>query len=158
MAVPLSPEHVRRIRSVFLGWVGACLTALPLGFLGIVMIVGPPRYLSDFAFLLTFAPILTLAISAPALLLAIIADHLRMRRPLWYAAAGIIAVALAMVVVLGIMPTEHHHRAWTEAIPLRQRITVLMTLFVVAAPVGGLAGYIYWRIAIKDGEVAPIQV
>jgi hypothetical protein len=52
------------------------------------------------------------------------------------------------------MPTEHHRRASTEAIPLGQRITVLMTLFAVAAPIAGLAGYVYWRIAIKDGEVA----
>jgi hypothetical protein len=29
-----------------------------------------------------------------------------------------------------------------------------MTLFAVAAPIAGLAGYVYWRIAIKDGEVA----
>jgi hypothetical protein len=143
---------VRQARKVLLGWLGACLTALPFGLFAIVMIAGRPRDLSDFTFLLTFGPTLTLAIGTVGLVLAIVAEHLGMRRPHWYTAAGIIAVALAVSMAFWIMPAEYPRRASTEVVPLGNRITFLMTLFAIAAPIGALAGYVYWRIAIRRGE------
>ena len=152
MTVPLRPEIARRTRKVLLGWLGACLTALPFGLFAIVMIAGPPHDLSDFTFLLALGPALTLAIGTVGLVLAIVAERLGLRRSHWYTVAGIIAVALAASVVFWIMPAEYPRRGSTEAIPLGNRIAFLMTLFAVAAPIGALAGYVYWRIAIRRGE------
>jgi hypothetical protein len=154
MVVPLRSEIARQTRKVLLGWLGACLTALPFGLLAMVMIAGPPLDPSDFTSLLTVASTLTLAIGAVGLVLAVVAQHLGMRQSHWYTAAGIIAVALATVVMFWIMPAEHVRKYSTEAVPLGKRVALLMTLFAVAAPIGGLAGYVYWRIAIRSTETA----
>jgi hypothetical protein len=154
MAAPLRPEVARQTRKVLLGWIGACLIALPFGLFAIVMIAGPPHDLSDFAFLLTFGAILTLAIGAAGLVLAIVAERLGIRQSHWYTTAGIIAVALGVIVMFWIMPAEHHRKGSTEAVPLGDRLALLMTLFALAAPIGGLAGHVYWRIAIRGTGTA----
>ena len=154
MAALLRPGIARQIRKVLLGWLGACLTALPFGLFAMVMIAGPPLDPSDFTSLLTFGSTLTLAIGAVGLVLAIVAERLGGRQSHWYTAAGIIAVALATIVLFWIMPAEHVRKYSTEDVPLGKRVALLMTMFAVAAPIGGLAGYVYWRIAIRSSGTA----
>jgi len=154
MAALLRPEIARQTGKVLLGWLGACLTALPFGLFAMVMIAGPPHDPSDFTSLLTFGSTLTLAIGAVGLVLAIVAERLGMRQSHWYIAVGIIAVALATVVLFWIMPAEHVRKYSTEAVPLGKRVALLLTMFAVAAPIGGLAGYVYWRIAIRSTGTA----
>jgi hypothetical protein len=154
MAALLRSEVARQTPKVLRGWIGACLTALPFGLFAMVMFAGPPHDLSDFAFLLTFGAILTLAIGAAGLLFAVVAERLGIRQSHWYTTAGIIAVALGVVVMFWIMPAEHHRKGSIEAVPLGDRFALLMTLFAIAAPIGGLAGHVYWRIAIRGTGTA----
>jgi hypothetical protein len=140
---------VQRIRRVLLGWLAACLTALPLGLVAIVMITGLPRDAADLVFLLTFGPALTLAISAPALIIAIVAERMGGRQAGWYVLAGAAVVGAAALAVFWFMPTEHVRKFSSETVPLEHRIAFAMRLFAIAAPIGALAGYVYWWIAVR---------
>jgi hypothetical protein len=76
MAVSPRPEIVQRVRRMLLGWLAACLTTLPLGLIAIAVIAAPPRDVSDLVFLLLFGLALTLAISAPSLVIAIVVERM----------------------------------------------------------------------------------
>jgi hypothetical protein len=39
-----------------------------------------------------------------------------------------------------------------ETISDEHRIAFAMTLFAIAAPIGALAGYVYWQIAVRARE------
>ncbi len=150
----IAPGHelARKARRVLLGWLAACLVAILPGLVAVVAIAGPPRDLSDVIFLLTFAPALALAVSAPGLLLAIITERMGARRPRWYVLAGLGSAGLAAIAAFWLAPTEHIHKFSTDAVPLAQRIEVATMLFALAAPIGALAGYVYWRIAVRARE------
>jgi len=152
MAVPPRPEIVQRIRRVLLGWLAACLTALPLGLVAIAVIAGPPRDAADLVFLFTFGPALTLAISAPALVIAIVAERMGGRQAGWYVFAGAAVVGAAALAVFWVTPTEHVRKFSSETVPVEHRIAFAMTLFAIAAPIGALAGYVYWLIAVRARE------
>jgi hypothetical protein len=152
MAVPPRPEIARPILRVLLGWLAACLSALPLGLFAIVVIAGPPRDVSDLVFLLQFGLALTLAISAPALVIAIVAERMGARRAGWYVFVGAAVVGAVALAVFWVMPTEHVRKFSSETVPVEHRIAFAMTLFAIAAPIGALAGYVYWKIAVRARE------
>ena len=152
MAVPPRPEIVRRIRRVLLGWLAACLTALPLGLVAIAMITGPPSDAADLVFLFKLGLALTLAIGAPALVIAIVAERMGARQAGWYVFAGAAVVGAAALAAFWVMPTEHVRKFSSETVPVEHRIALAMTLFVIAAPIGALAGYVYWQIAVRARE------
>jgi hypothetical protein len=150
--IPRRPEIVQRIRRVLLGWLAACLSALPLGLFAIVVIAGPPRDVSDLVFVLQFGLALTLAISAPALVIAIVAERMGARRAGWYVFAAAAAVGAAALATFWVMPTEDVRKFSSETVPVEHRIAFAMKLFAIAAPIGALAGYVYWRIAVRAPE------
>jgi hypothetical protein len=152
MAVPARPEIARPILRVLLGWLAACLSALPLGLIAIAVIAGPPRDVFDLVFLLQFGLALTLAISAPALVIAIVAERMGARQAGWYVFAGAAVVGAAALAAFWVMPTEHVRKFSSETVPVEHRIAFAMTLFAIAAPIGALAGYVYWQIAIRARE------
>jgi hypothetical protein len=152
MAVPPRPEIVQPILRVLLGWFAACLSALPLGLIAIAVIAGPPRDVFDLVFLLQFGLALTLAISAPALVIAIVAERMGARQAGWYVFAGAAVVGAAALAAFWVMPTEHVRKFSSETVPVEHRIAFAMTLFAIAAPIGALAGYVYWQIAIRARE------
>jgi hypothetical protein len=152
MAVPPRPEIVQRIRRVLLGWLAAYLTALPLGLVAIVMITGRPSDAADLVFLFIFGLVLTLAISAPALVIAIVAERMGGRQAGWYVFAGAAVVGAAALAAFWFLPTEHARKFSSETVPVEHRIAFAMTLFVIAAPIGALAGYVYWQIAGRARE------
>jgi hypothetical protein len=152
MAVPPRPETARSILRVLLGWLAAYLSALPLGLIAIVAIMGPPRDVSDLVFLLLFGLALTLAISAPSLVIAIVVERMGARRVGWYVCVGAGVAAAATCAALWFMPTEHVRKHSMETIPDEHRIAFAMTLFAIAVPIGALAGYVYWQIAVRARE------
>jgi hypothetical protein len=152
MAVSPRPEIVQRVRRVLLGWLAACLTALPLGLFAIAVIAGPPRDVSDLVFLLLFGLALTLAISAPSLVIAIVVERMGARRAGWYVCVGAGVAAAATCAALWFMPTDHVRKHSMETISDEHRIAFAMTLFAIAAPIGALAGYVYWQIAVRARE------
>lgn len=152
MAVPPRPEIVQRIRRVLLGWLAACLSALPLGLFAIAVIAGPPRDVSDLVFLFIFGLALTLAISAPALVIAIVAERMGGRQAGWYVFAGAAVVAAAALATFWVMPMEDVRKFSSEAVPVEHRIAFAMKLFAIAAPIGALAGYVYWQVAVRARE------
>jgi hypothetical protein len=147
--IPRRSLIVQRIRRVLVGWLAACLTALPLGLFAIVMLAGPPSDAADLVFLLLFGLALTLAISSPALVVAIVAERMGGPQAGRYVFAGAAVVGAAALAAFWFMPTEHAHKFSSETIPLEHRIAFAMTLFAIAAPIGALAGYVYWWIAVR---------
>jgi hypothetical protein len=157
MAVPPRPEIARPILRVFLrvflGWLAACLSALPLGLIAIAVIAGPPRDVSDLVFLLLFGLALTLAISAPSLVIAIVVERLGgARRAGWYVCAGAGVAGAAACAALWSMPTDHVRKFSMETISVERRLAMAIALLAIAAPIGALAGYVYWRIAVRARE------
>jgi hypothetical protein len=152
MAVPPRPEIARPILRVLPGWLAACLSALPLGLIAIAVIAGPPRDVSDLVFLLQFGLALTLAISAPSLVIAIVVERMGARRAGWYVCAGAGVAGVAACVTLWLMPTDHVRKFSMETISFERRLAMAMTLLAIAAPIGALAGYVYWQIAVRARE------
>jgi hypothetical protein len=152
MAVPPRPEIARPILRVLLGWLAACLSALPLGLIAIAVIAGPPRDVFDLVFLLIFGLALTLAISAPSLVIAIVIERVGARRAGWYVCAGAGVVGAAACAALWFMPTDHVRRSSMETISVEHRLALAMALLAIAAPIGALAGYVYWQIAVRASE------
>ena len=81
--------------------------------------------------------------------MAIMAERSGARRPGWYVFAGAGAVGVAAIVAFWFLPAEHVRKFSTETIPIEHRIALMMTFFAIAAPIGALAGYVYWRIAVR---------
>ena len=152
MAVPPRPEVERPILRVLLGWLAACLTALPLALIAIVVIAGPPRDVSDLVFLLQFGLALTLAISAPSLVIAIVIERMGARRAGWYVCAGAGVAGAAACAAIWFMPTDHVRKFSIETTSVERRLAMAMTLLAIAAPIGALAGYVYWQIAVRAQE------
>ena len=145
---------MHRFRRVLLGWLVACSVAVLPGLGALVMIAGPPAGSSDLTFLFTFATALALAVGAPGLLVAIVAERMGARRPQWYVLAGLVAVGLAAIAGFWLLPPEHGHKFSIDPVPLGHRITIMMTLFLLGAPIGALAGYAYWWIAVRAHDRA----
>jgi hypothetical protein len=149
MAVPPRPENARPIPRALLGWLAACLSALLLGVIAIAAIAGPPRDYLDLAFLLLFGLMLTLAISAPSLVIAIVVERMGARGASWYVCAGAGVAGAAACAALWFMPAVHVRRSSMETISIEHRLAVAMALLAIAAPIGALAGYVYWQIAVR---------
>jgi hypothetical protein len=149
MAVPPRSEIARSILRVLLGWLAACLSALPLGLIAIAVITGPPRDVSDLVFLLLFGVALTLAISAPSLVIAIVVERMGARGAGWYVCVGAGVAGAAACAAPWLMPTDHVRKYSMETISVEHRLAVAMILLAIAAPIGALAGYVYWQIAVR---------
>jgi hypothetical protein len=116
------------------------------------MITGRPSDAADLVFLFIFGLVLTLAISAPALVIAIVAERMGGRQAGWYVFAGAAVVGAAALATFWFLPTEHARKFSSETVPVEHRIAFAMTLFAIAAPIGALAGYVYWQIAVRAWE------
>jgi hypothetical protein len=58
----------------------------------------------------------------------------------------------AACAALWFMPTDHVRRSSMETISVEHRLAVAMALLAIAAPIGALAGYLYWQIAVRAQE------
>jgi len=78
-----------------------------------------------------------------------VAERMGGRQAGWYVFTGAAVVGAAALAAFWVMPTEHVRKFSSETVPLEHRIAFAMTLFAIAAPIGALAGYVYWRIAVR---------
>jgi hypothetical protein len=137
---------------VLVGWLAACFTALPLGLVAFAMILRLPRNMSALA-INKFVVIASISAVLFALGLALVAECLGARRAGLYVCAGAGAVAVGVLEMLSFIPEDPPLRpAIYTVLQGVRRLEAELTFLALAAPIGALAGYVYWRIAVRTRE------